>query len=106
MLCRLSASFRILGRTQPRHADQLHLERLMGFPQLTIVHTIDAFPKPFAAGALRPVGSEMPVIHLAHLWRKPGGHMNDVSNMANGHILFGVARKELRPHCSRHLAME
>src|ERR1700682_1106660 len=106
MLRRLAARFRIMGRPQPRHADQLNLERLMGFPQLPIVHAIDAFPKPGAATALRPVGSEVPVVDLAHLGRKPSGHMNTISNMADRHILFGVAREEWRPHGARHLAMK
>src|SRR6266571_4638094 len=102
----LTTRLRILSSTQSRHADQLHLERLMGFPQLSIVHAIDAFPKPVAAGALRPVGSEVPVVNLTHLGRKPGGHMNTISNMADGHILFRVSREQWRPHSARHLAMK
>ena len=78
----------------------------MGFPQLSIVHAIDAFPKPVAAGALWPVGSEVPVVNLAHLGRKPGGHMNTIRNMTNGHILFRVSGEERRPHGARHLAMK
>src|SRR6266566_5661585 len=101
----LTTRLRILSSTQSRHADQLDLERLMGFPQLAIVHAIDAFPKPVAACARRPVGSEVPVVNLTHLGRKPGRHMNTISNMADRHIFLGVSGEKWRPHGARHLAM-
>ena len=48
----------------------------------------------------------MAVVEAAHLWGEPGGDVDAVGDVADGHGVFGLAGIEIGPHGSRDFAVQ
>ena len=103
---RLAAALRLLGGAAAHGVDELHLQRLVRFPQLAIVDGVDAIPERGVAGARGPVGTEVAVVDLAHLRREPGRHVDAVGDVADRHAVFAAIGIQGAPHRARHFAVQ
>jgi len=55
---------------------------------------------------LVPAFAEVSVVQTKHLRCQPGRHVDTVSDMADGNIVFGLAGIEAGPHGAGDLAVE
>ena len=63
-------------------------------------------PRSRASAARRPVGAEMPLVHLAHLRREPGLHVDAVGDVADRHVILAQAGIERHPHRARYVSVQ
>ena len=102
----LAAALGLLGGAPAHGVDELHLQRLVRFPQLAVVDGVDAIPERGVARARGPVGAEVAVVDLAHLRREPGRHVDAVGDVADRHAIFAAIGIKRAPHRARDLAVQ
>ena len=94
------------GRQPARDLDELRFQRLMRFPELTVVDGVDAIPEVRRAGPLRPVRPQVTVVHLAHLGREPCLHVHAVGDVADRHAIVAARAEERLPHRARDVSVQ
>lgn len=105
-LGRFAATLCLMRRSPSDRLDELHLQRLVRLPELAVVDRVDAIPERGIARARGPVGTEVAVVHLAHLGRQPCRHVDPVGDVADRDAVFAAIRVERAPHRTGDLAVQ
>ena len=95
----------IIGSPASGDIDEPRLERLMRFPDFTVVDVLDGFPGRGVAGSGAPVRAQMPVVQHPHLRREPGRDVDAIRDVADRDVLFTVGDRKSTRLNSSHVAL-